>query len=106
MPRHTTTTRFTVMDERVAALEASFNSLFFDALDTKLAVYFEQFRRELLHAGYVEGASSVPRVQYPIVAPILDLCEGEGFVLLGVQLWTTDHFKVHNGNITSSFLVF
>ena len=63
MPRHTTTSRFTVMEERMAALEASFVSLqssFSDTLDAKLAICFEQFRREQALGGRNGGSTSDP----------------------------------------------
>lgn len=53
MPRHTTTTRFSTMNARVLSpLEASVANLlvsFSDTLNAKMAVYFEQFQRELAY---------------------------------------------------------
>lgn len=70
MLRHTTTSRFTEMEACMTALEstvaylssfmnASINSLVSEALDAKLPLYFEQFRREL-SCDFGTGSSSNP----------------------------------------------
>lgn len=70
MPRHTTTSRFTEMEACMTALEstvatlsssmtASINSSVLEALDAKLPLYFEQFRREL-SCNLGTGSSSHP----------------------------------------------
>ncbi|TQD69348.1 hypothetical protein C1H46_045119 [Malus baccata] len=57
MPRYNPNTRLSQMDARVAALESSIAALS-DSIDSKMVLFFEQFRREQACACGSGGSTS------------------------------------------------